>query len=165
MPYADPEKQREYKANWARNRRQGSTGTAGLPCLPTAPLRLGSSQDVLDTVSFTIGQVQSDHRAGTLENARVIGFLGGEALKALEAADPRPPGGARVRAAQQVPVESISPPPWSRLKLEHNRRLKRLSLTQLDALHDILMTLHAEDQAEGVTCFDDLAAGPDNNVA
>lgn len=86
MPYLDPKRQREYKAQWARKQCQGSTGTPGLATIAEA-IRLNNSEDVLDLVSHTIGQVQQDPKAGTLEKARVNGFLGGIALKAIKVAE------------------------------------------------------------------------------
>ena len=84
MPYADPEKQRNYKAQWARSRRTGSTGSA-LTVL-SAPIRIETAKDVLDLLSRTIADVRTDPQAGTLEKARVLGYLSGIALKAVEGA-------------------------------------------------------------------------------
>ena len=84
MPYSDPQKQREYKAAWARARRQGSTGTPSPLAVPAQ--RVQTAQDILDLLSATVADVRADPRAGTLEKARVLGFLSGVALKAVEVA-------------------------------------------------------------------------------
>ena len=86
MPYADPEKQRKYKAAWARARRIGSTGSPVSVSPAALPQRVQTAQDILDLLSATVADVRADPRAGALEKARVLGFLSGVALKAVEVA-------------------------------------------------------------------------------
>lgn len=85
MPYADPDKQRAYKREWARMRRAGERGTPG-GTIPL-PFRLRTAQDVLALLEEQVGAVRNDQEAGTLEKARTIGYLASIALKAAEVAD------------------------------------------------------------------------------
>lgn len=97
MPYKDPEKQKEYKREWARMNRAGERGT---PCGTPLPLpfRLKTVRDVLTLLEEQINAVREDKEAGTLEKARTIGYLAGIALKAVETADLE----ARVAALEEV---------------------------------------------------------------
>jgi len=84
MPYRDDERQRAYNREWMRMRRTGESGTPGGTPLP-APFRLQTAQDVIDLLSDQIEAVRNEEAVGTLERARIIGFLAGIALKAIEA--------------------------------------------------------------------------------
>lgn len=97
MPYKDPEKQRQYNREWMRMRRAGESGT---PCGTPLPLsfRLKAAQDVLALLEEQINAVRDDKEAGTLERARVIGYLAGIALKAVETADLE----ARIEALERI---------------------------------------------------------------
>ena len=86
MPYKDPEIQREYKREWTRMRRAGDCGTPCGTLLPL-PYRLKTAQDVLALIEEQVNAVIEDEKAGTLEKARVVGYLAGIALKAVEVAD------------------------------------------------------------------------------
>lgn len=48
--------------------------------------RIETARDVLDLIGRTLVEVQNDQKAGTLERARVVGYLASTALKAVEAA-------------------------------------------------------------------------------
>ena len=97
MPYRDDERQRDYNREWMRMRRTGESGTPGGTPLP-AEFRLRTAQDVIDLLSEQIEAVRLEDTAGTLERARTIGFLGGIALKAIEAGNTA----ARLEALESV---------------------------------------------------------------
>lgn len=103
MPYKDPEKQRAYKREWMRMRRAGERGTPGGTLLPL-PFRLRTAQDVLALLAEQVEAVRQDPEAETLEKARVIGYLCGIALKAVEVADLS----ARIEALETVLKERRS---------------------------------------------------------
>jgi hypothetical protein len=97
VPYADLERQRSYNRDWMRLRRAGECGTPGGTILPL-PFRLQTAADVLDLLGEEIGAVRADPEAGTLEKARVVGYLTSIALRAVEVADVS----ARVEALEAV---------------------------------------------------------------
>lgn len=86
MPYRDKEKQRAYNREWMRMRRAGESGTPGGTPLPL-PFRLKAAEDVLRLIEEQVNAVREDKEAGTLEKARVIGYLASIALKAVEVAN------------------------------------------------------------------------------
>jgi hypothetical protein len=86
MPFSDREKQREYKAQWARQRRVSSAGSSASKAI-IPEVRIKTAQEIRDLLSQALYAVQADEKAGTLEKARVIGYLAGVALKAVEASD------------------------------------------------------------------------------
>ena len=86
MPYKDAEKQRTYKREWKRLRTAGDSGTPSRTLLPSA-FRLQTAGDILEELSEQIAEVKGADEAGTLEKARVIGYLLGIALRAVEAGD------------------------------------------------------------------------------
>jgi len=75
MPYANSDRQRAYKREWARMQRAGESGTPG-GTLPL-PFRLQTARDVLALLEEQVGSVRSEGEAGTLEKARTIGYLAG----------------------------------------------------------------------------------------
>jgi hypothetical protein len=85
MPFADPDKARDYQREYRRLRRAGEPCTT--PC--TAPLpaefRLRTAADVLAVLEEQVAAVRSDPHAGPLERARTVGYLAGVTLKAIEA--------------------------------------------------------------------------------
>jgi hypothetical protein len=85
MPYADLERQRAYKRKWMQMRRAGECGTPGGTTLPVS-FRVQTAADVLDLLSNEIEAVRGDPEAKTLEKARVVGYLAGIALRAVEVA-------------------------------------------------------------------------------
>ena len=56
------------------------------PPLPL-PFRLKTAADVLALLEEQVAAVRGDTEAGTLEKARVVGYLAGISLKAIEAGD------------------------------------------------------------------------------
>ena len=86
MPYRNPDRQREYQREYGRLRRAGETQTPGQTLIPTA-FRLKTAADVLALIEEQVVAVRADLEAGTLEKARVVGYLGGIALKSIEAGD------------------------------------------------------------------------------
>ena len=86
MAYADPTKQRDYQRDYKRLRRAGSCQTPGQTLLP-APFRLQTARDVLGLIAEQVEAVRAEPEAGTLEKARVVGYLASVALRAVETAD------------------------------------------------------------------------------
>ena len=85
MPFADPDRARNYQRDYRRLRRGGAGCTT--PGTTPVPLsfRLQTAADVLDLLEEQVEAVRQDPEAGTLEKARTIGFLAGISLKAIEA--------------------------------------------------------------------------------
>ena len=85
MPYADPERSRDYQREYRRTRRAGdgctTPGTTPVPL----PFRLQTAADVLALLEEQVQAVRAEQAAGTLEKARAIGYLAGITLKAIEA--------------------------------------------------------------------------------
>lgn len=86
MPYKNPEQQRAYQRDYKRLRRSGEATTPKLIALPPT-FRLKTAADVLTLLSEQILAVREDEESTALERARVIGYLGSVALKAIEAGD------------------------------------------------------------------------------
>jgi hypothetical protein len=85
MPYADPDRARDYQREYRRTRRAGDDRTTpGTTPLPL-PFRLQTAADVLALIEEQVEAVRGEAEAGTLEKARAVGFLAGVALKAIEA--------------------------------------------------------------------------------
>jgi hypothetical protein len=85
MPYADPDKARDYQREYRRLRRAG--GDCTTPGTTPVPLhfRLQTAQDVIDLLAEQVAAVRADTKAGALEKARAVGYLAGIALRAIEA--------------------------------------------------------------------------------
>jgi hypothetical protein len=85
MPYRDQRKARDYQREYRRTRRNGDGCTT--PCTTQIPLpfRLKTAADVLALLEEQVSLVRADVEAGALEKARVIGYLAGVSLKAIEA--------------------------------------------------------------------------------
>ena len=85
MPYANPDKAREYQKQYRRLRRAGDRCTT--PVHPAIPFetRLRTATDVITLLEDQLALVRGDTAAGTLEKARTVGFLLTIALKAIEA--------------------------------------------------------------------------------
>ena len=86
MPYKNRESNRTYQRDYKRLHRAGDCRTPGQTQLPSE-FRLQTAQDILALLAEQIGAVRAEPSAGTLEKARVIGFLAGAALKAVEVSD------------------------------------------------------------------------------
>jgi hypothetical protein len=97
MPYKDPEKRRAYQREYRRMQRAGGSQTLGQTLIPL-PLRLQTARDVLALLEEQVNAVRDESAATTLEKARVVGYLAGAALKAVEVADLS----ARVEAVERV---------------------------------------------------------------
>ena len=97
MPYKDPGKQRDYQREHKRLQRAGDCRTPGQTLVPL-PFRLKTAADVLELLQEQVSAVRNDSAAGTLEKARVVGYLAGISLKAIEAGDLA----ARVEAVEAV---------------------------------------------------------------
>jgi hypothetical protein len=98
MPYRDSERRRDYQREYRRTRRAGDGCTT--PCTTPVPLafRLQTAADVIDLIEDQVKAVRAEKGAGTLEKARVVGYLAAIALKAIEAGDMA----ARVEALEAV---------------------------------------------------------------
>jgi hypothetical protein len=85
VPFKDPQRARDYQRGYRRLRRAGDSCTT--PCTTRLPLdfRLQTAQDVIDLLEEQVAAVRDEQEAGTIEKARTIGYLGGIALKAIEA--------------------------------------------------------------------------------
>lgn len=96
MPFADPEKRREYDRNYKRQQRTGLTN-GQTSNLVEGPLRIKTARDILGLLGETINEVR-ETGGDALIRARCIGFLAGAALKAVEVADLE----SRVKAVEET---------------------------------------------------------------
>jgi hypothetical protein len=83
MPYKDINKRRLYDRQYKQRVRLGLPTSKNL--LPT-PFKLKTAQDILALLLEQIETVKNEPEAGTLEKARVVGYLAGITLKAVEVA-------------------------------------------------------------------------------
>ena len=86
MPFADPERRREYQRERARLRRAGRAEAPARVELPE-PVRVQTARDVLELLEEQLNLLRADLGLGTVERARAIGSLAGVALRAVETAD------------------------------------------------------------------------------
>ena len=84
MPYANADQARDYQREYRRLRRAGDTCTTPGTTPVPLPFRLQTSADVLRLIEEQVQAVREDAEAGTLEKARVVGYLAGIALRAIE---------------------------------------------------------------------------------
>jgi hypothetical protein len=84
MPYADLDRARDYQREYRRIRRAGDDCTTPGTSLVPLPFRLQTAADVLTMLEDQATAVVDDADASALEKARVVGFLCGVALKAIE---------------------------------------------------------------------------------
>jgi hypothetical protein len=85
MPFSNPERSREYQRQYRRLRRAGDRCTTpGTSPIPT-DFRLQTAQDVIDLLQEQVALVRGEANSGAIEKARVVGFLAGVALRAIEA--------------------------------------------------------------------------------
>jgi len=84
MPYADREHARVYFREYRRLRRAGDD--CSTPCSTRLPagFRLDTAGDVIALIESQVEAVLEDAEAGTLEKARLIGYLASVSLKAIE---------------------------------------------------------------------------------
>ena len=85
MPFADPDKARDYQRDYRRMQRIGRGCTSGSTSQVPVAFRLQTATDVLDLLEEQVEAVRAEPEAGALEKARAIGYLAGIALKAIEA--------------------------------------------------------------------------------
>jgi hypothetical protein len=88
VPYTDPERRRAADREAKRRKRVSPVQ----PERPTRPLldqatRLRTAADVLAVIEGQMAAVIGDEDLATVERARTVGYLGGVALRAIEAAD------------------------------------------------------------------------------
>jgi hypothetical protein len=86
MPFADPERRREYQRERARLRRAGREEAPARVELREA-VRVQTARDVLELLEEQLNLLRADLGLGTVERARAIGSLAGVALRAVETAD------------------------------------------------------------------------------
>ncbi len=98
MPYSDPDKARDYQREYRRLRRTGDDCTTPSTTPVPLPFRLKTAADVLELLQEQVEAVRAEQEAGTLEKARVVGYLAGVALKAIEAGNLA----ARIEALEAV---------------------------------------------------------------
>ena len=96
MPFADPEKRRQYDAEFKRKAR------AAEPC-PTClalpvEFRAKTAADVLALLNEQLDTLRQDASLGSVERAKAVGYLAGIALRAIDAGDV---------AAREEALESI----------------------------------------------------------
>lgn len=87
MPFKDPAKKREWEQNYRRLQRAGMTkNTTHLPrtLIKYPELRIETARDYLGVLNLMINEVRNAPDATIVERARVIGYLIGVGLKALE---------------------------------------------------------------------------------
>src|SRR5438046_1443324 len=80
MPFADPDRARDYQREYRRTRRAGDDCTTPGTTLVPLTFRLQTAQDVIDLLQEQIEAVRTEQEASTLEKARAIGHLGGGAV-------------------------------------------------------------------------------------
>jgi hypothetical protein len=84
MPFADPDRARDYQRQYRREQRAAQGCTNGSTSSVPLDFRLQTAQDVIDLLQEQVAAVLGEREAKTLEKARVIGYLAGIALKAIE---------------------------------------------------------------------------------
>ena len=85
MPFADPEKRRQYDAEHKRKARVAEP----CPTRLTLPVefRAKTAADVLGLLNEQLDTVRQDTSLGSVERAKAIGYLAGIALRAIDAGD------------------------------------------------------------------------------
>lgn len=96
MPYKDPADRRAYDTAYKQLRRGGGPALSN-PLVPPE-VRLQTGRDVLALLAEQVNAVQAAQDADPLEKARVVGFLAGVALRAIEAGDQQ----ARLEALERT---------------------------------------------------------------
>jgi hypothetical protein len=84
MPYANPDRARDYQRDYRRLRRAGETCTTpGTSAIPSA-FRLRTSQDVIDLLQGQVAAVL-ESEADAITKARTVAYVAGVSLRAIEA--------------------------------------------------------------------------------
>jgi hypothetical protein len=87
MPYKDPAKKREWERNYRRLQRAGmmkSNTDQPRTLIKYPEVRIETARDYLGVINAMIDEVRNAPDATIVERARVIGYLIGVGLKALE---------------------------------------------------------------------------------
>ena len=84
MPYADASRARAYFRDYRRIRRGGDARSTPVHPKVSTEFRLETAGDVIALLENQVEAVLDDAEAGTLEKARVVGYLAGVSLKAIE---------------------------------------------------------------------------------
>jgi hypothetical protein len=85
VPCSDRDKARDYQREYRRVRRNGDGCTTPCTTQIPVPFRLKTADDVLALLEEQVVAVRADREAGVLEKARVVGYLAGVSLKAIDA--------------------------------------------------------------------------------
>ena len=88
MPIADPEKSRTFQREYKRLARAGSCQTPGQTQVPVE-FRRQTASDVLALLGEQAEAVLNDAELGTVERARIICLLGGNAAQSYRTRQPR----------------------------------------------------------------------------
>ena len=96
MPFADPDKRREYDRDHKRQARVAEP----CPTRLTLPVefRAKTAADVLGLLNEQLDTVRQDASLGSVERAKAVGYLAGIALRAIDAGDVA----ARVEALESI---------------------------------------------------------------
>ena len=90
MPYKDPTDRRENQKRLMRERRAGERSerrAARAAALPSHPFTARQAADVRDVLLEQVNLVRQDAEASACERARVVGYLSGTLLRAIEATE------------------------------------------------------------------------------
>jgi hypothetical protein len=90
MPYKDATDKGENQRRLMRERRAGERSerrAARALTVPKTPFTAREAADVRDLLLEQVNAVRADAEAGVCERARVIGYLSGTLLRAIEAHD------------------------------------------------------------------------------
>jgi len=85
MPYADPDKARNYLREYRRVQRTAEGCTTGCTSHVPPSFRLETAADGLAMLAEQVEAVRKDRKAKTLQKARPIGYLAAITIKAIEA--------------------------------------------------------------------------------
>jgi len=83
MPFADPERARNYFREYRRLKRSGDCSTPGSTPVPME-FRLETAGDVIALIESQVRAVLDDPDADPLTKARCVGYLASVSLKAIE---------------------------------------------------------------------------------
>ena len=89
MPYADPEQAKDYQRTYRRSRRAGDDCTPPGQTQVPVEFRLQTASDVLALLGEQAEAVLNDAELGTVERARTICLLGGNAAQSYRTRQPR----------------------------------------------------------------------------
>jgi hypothetical protein len=87
MPYASPERRKQYNRDYSRSRPRVRVGQTPMRSPLPHEFRLRTATDVVTELAKEVAAVRADAEAKVTEKARVVGYLLGIALQAVEVAD------------------------------------------------------------------------------